>query len=61
MNWFLVLVYLYNEQAYVETIGKYEDLYTCFYAFEEYEDQVPEVGTQLVCVKGEVDEIRSDD
>ena len=56
MNWFLVLVYLYNEQAYVETIGKYEDIYTCFYAFEEYEDQVPEIGTQLVCVKGEVDD-----
>lgn len=51
MNWFLILVYLYNEQAYVDTIGKYEDMYTCFYAFEEYEDQVPEEGTQLVCVK----------
>lgn len=52
MTWVLVLVYLYNQEPYVEKISVYESMYDCFAGFEYWEDQVPKKGTQLLCIKG---------
>ena len=61
MTWVLVLVYLYNQEPYVEKISVYESIYDCFAGFEYWEDQVAKEGTQLVCIKGDINEIRSSD
>ena len=53
MSWMLVLVYIISGQPYVKAIDKYKSMYDCFYAFEEWEDRVPETGTQLLCIKEE--------
>jgi len=56
MTWVLVLVYLYNQEPYVEKIDMYESMYDCFAGFEHWEDQVTKKGTQLVCIQGDNDE-----
>lgn len=50
MKWLLVLIFLDEGKPYVNTIGEYSSIYDCFYAFEEFEDQVPQ-DTQLVCIE----------
>jgi hypothetical protein len=50
MKWLLVLVFLHEGRPYVNTLGMYSSMYDCFYAFEEFENQVPQE-TQLVCIK----------
>ena len=56
MTWVLVLVYLYNQEPYVEKIDVYKSMYDCFAWFEHWEDQVTKKGTQLVCIQGDNDE-----
>ena len=51
MTWVLVLVYLYNQEPYVEKISVYESIYDCFAGFEYWEDRIAKEGTQLVCIK----------
>jgi len=50
MTWLLVLVFLHESRPYVNTLGMYSSMYDCFYAFEEFEGQVPQEA-QLVCIK----------
>ena len=53
--WILVLVYLLNNQPFVEKINEYDSMYSCFEGFDYYEPRVAQSGTQLVCVKGDAD------
>lgn len=52
--WMLVLVWIHSGVPSVEKIGTYESIYDCFNEFELLEDTLPEEGTQLVCIKGEM-------
>lgn len=53
MKWILVIVYMYQGEAYVEKIEEYSSMYDCFYGFDEYSNQIPKKGTQLVCIEDE--------
>jgi len=53
--WILVLVYLLNNQPFVEKIDEYNSMYSCFEGFDYYEPRIAQSGTQLVCVKGDAD------
>lgn len=50
MTWLLVLVFLHEGRPYVNTLGQYDSMYSCFSAFEEMEEQVPDK-VQLVCIE----------
>ena len=58
MKWILVLVYIYNGQPYVEKIEEYASMYDCFTGFDSYESHVAKIGTQLVCIQGELNVTR---
>jgi hypothetical protein len=50
MKWLLVLVFLHEGRPYINTLGQYDSMYSCFDAFEDMEKQVPKE-MQLVCIE----------
>lgn len=54
MKWTLILLYMSSGKPMTQVLGEYDNMYDCFYAFEEHEAATPPIGMQLVCVEGDV-------
>ena len=56
MKWTLILLYMSSGKPMTQVLGGYDNMYDCFYAFEEHEAATPPVGMQLVCVEGDIND-----
>ena len=62
--WTLVFVWMLDGEPVVRKVGTYNKMYECFYEFDNIYNSMPpksRVGTRLVCVYGDTNEVYSTD